>query len=658
MAFSGTDYITIISSTLPSGASTETKQDTGNTSLASIDSKLTSPITVGSAQGATTSGIIGPLVQAAATSTAPTYSTGTTNPLSLSLTGGLRTDPPNDLTTGNSIGLLNGTVTFAINGLTTTLFKVTGTFVGTIIIEGSNDLFVTAGQQLQFMIEPAAWTQSNQVISQTTLAGYYRVLNPAGYPRIRARMSAYTSGSVTIVWSGSVGQSASTVVNSDPFNFNSQIVGNVASGAADTIGYNNVNPVKIGGKYNAALPTFTDGNRGDVQIDINGRLITSTEQAQGSTTSGQRGGLVQGAVTTAAPSYTTAQTSPLSLTTAGSLRADMASVGGTALALGQTTMAASIPVTLASNQSALAVSNATSSNFNAEVEGQAASGAAKAGNPVQVGGVFNTTQPTVTNGQAVEAQSTARGAIIVATGTDAFAVNATQTTNPWIVAGAAASGASKSGNPVQTGAVFNTTQPTVTTGQAVESQATARGAQIVATGVDTFTATGPTITKGTQGSTGYTVQDLHDAGRTHINYYAVAAAAGTTTTETAITLTKSSGTAATSTGTSFVITSGKKYRITHLSVATRGNSTATIQTTTFNFRINTAGAVTTSSTPIVFAARSATPATASAWDRYIIPIPDGFEITGDGTLQFGFTAAATYTTNAPTWDVSIIGYEY
>lgn len=44
--------------------------------------------------------------------------------------------------------------------------------------------------------------------------------------------------------------------------------------------------------------------------------------AQGSTTSGQSGSLVQGAVTTSAPSYTTAQTSPLSLTTSGALRVD------------------------------------------------------------------------------------------------------------------------------------------------------------------------------------------------------------------------------------------------------------------------------------------------------------------------------------------------
>lgn len=48
--------------------------------------------------------------------------------------------------------------------------------------------------------------------------------------------------------------------------------------------------------------------------------------AQGSTTSGQSGALVQGAVTTSAPTYTTAQTSPLSLTTAGALRVDGSAV--------------------------------------------------------------------------------------------------------------------------------------------------------------------------------------------------------------------------------------------------------------------------------------------------------------------------------------------
>lgn len=94
------------------------------------------------------------------------------------------------------------------------------------------------------------------------------------------------------------------------------VVGNVASAVADS-----GNPVKIGGKYNSTPPTFTDGNRGDLQLSAAGELkVVGTGVAQGSTTSGQTGSLVMGAVTTAAPLYTTAQSSPVSLDTAGNTR--------------------------------------------------------------------------------------------------------------------------------------------------------------------------------------------------------------------------------------------------------------------------------------------------------------------------------------------------
>lgn len=166
------------------------------------------------------------------------------------------------------------------------------------------------------------------------------------------------------------------------------------------------------------------------------------------------------------------------------------------------------------------------------------------------------------------------------------------------------------------------------------------------------------LTKGAQGATGVSTQDLKDAGRTAVVFSATAAAAGATTVETAITLVKSAGTGATSSAASFVVTSGKRFRITSITVATRGNAVATAQATTFNLRINTGGAVTTSSTPIILSARCANAATANAYDRFSIPIPDGLEILGDGTLQIGITAAATFVTNAPTWDVLIAGFEY
>jgi hypothetical protein len=61
------------------------------------------------------------------------------------------------------------------------------------------------------------------------------------------------------------------------------------------------------------------GSASGTAIPVSG-TVTAGGLAQGSTTSGQTGTLVQGAVTTSNPTYTTAQTDPLSLDTSGRLR--------------------------------------------------------------------------------------------------------------------------------------------------------------------------------------------------------------------------------------------------------------------------------------------------------------------------------------------------
>jgi hypothetical protein len=75
--------------------------------------------------------------------------------------------------------------------------------------------------------------------------------------------------------------------------------------------------------------TANIGTSGSLALDAS---VTALQVAQASTTSGQKGNLVQGAVTTSAPSYTTAQTDPLSLNTSGGLRVDLAQVAGAAAA--------------------------------------------------------------------------------------------------------------------------------------------------------------------------------------------------------------------------------------------------------------------------------------------------------------------------------------
>ena len=46
-----------------------------------------------------------------------------------------------------------------------------------------------------------------------------------------------------------------------------EVQGDIAANAADS-----GNPVKVGGKYNATPPTLDDGDRGDVELDVNGNL--------------------------------------------------------------------------------------------------------------------------------------------------------------------------------------------------------------------------------------------------------------------------------------------------------------------------------------------------------------------------------------------------
>lgn len=88
----------------------------------------------------------------------------------------------------------------------------------------------------------------------------------------------------------------------------------------------------VQGAVTTAAPTYTTGQTSPLSLDTSGQLrITGTVSAggvaQGSTTSGQTGNLIQGAVTTASPSYTTAQTSPLSLDTSGNLRVNVVTGG-------------------------------------------------------------------------------------------------------------------------------------------------------------------------------------------------------------------------------------------------------------------------------------------------------------------------------------------
>lgn len=167
-----------------------------------------------------------------------------------------------------------------------------------------------------------------------------------------------------------------------------------------------------------------------------------------------------------------------------------------------------------------------------------------------------------------------------------------------------------------------------------------------------------TSAKGVQPDNGQyaPVQAAKDSGRTPVTFTASNVTAPASGAAALISLTRQAGVAAGSAATTHLLTNGKRLRITNIIVSTRGHNTATAQQCIFHLRTN-AGAVATGSTAVI-TLRSGTPSQSLGWDRCAMDLTDGYEFLGDGTQQIGMTITPTFTTNAPTYDVTIIGYEY
>lgn len=177
---------------------------------------------------------------------------------------------------------------------------------------------------------------------------------------------------------------------------------------------------------------------------------------------------------------------------------------------------------------------------------------------------------------------------------------------------------------------------------------------------NTVSVVPPTLTKGTQGATGFSTQNLKDAGRVNIMW--TAEVAGAATTEGLLTVTESRDGAATTTFTSKVVTNAKRLRITSLQIAieTLGSGTAP-QRVYLRLRFNTAGAVTTAS-PLQGSWECVNNAAiVKSGATFAADFPDGVEFAGDGTKQIGFTVTFpdwVTTTATVQAKLTITAFEY
>lgn len=180
--------------------------------------------------------------------------------------------------------------------------------------------------------------------------------------------------------------------------------------------------------------------------------------------------------------------------------------------------------------------------------------------------------------------------------------------------------------------------------------------QGVASGVAT-PVVAPAITKGTQSATGFTTQDLKDAGRsiTILNADGVTPA----NTDTVLTFDKNIAGTVTTGQTAYTITSGKILRIQNVTWSFTDSSATAVRVRAY-LRYNTGGGCVAGSGK-VFSCEVASPGlgTSAANEGNAVcamPIPDGLEITGDGTKSICLSAIASSA--AGTLTATVVGYEY
>lgn len=370
-------------------------------------------------QGSLTLGQSGPLVQGAVSTADPSYSDGETRPLSLTTAGLLRVALD---ASGITIGTVNqGSPNTLANGWPVKITDGTDLALvsssGALMVDGTGGTFPISGT-----------VTVNQGTSPWVVSGTVAATQSGTWTT--GRTWTLSSGTDSVAVTGSV-----------------TVSGTVAATQSGTWNINNISGT-------VSLPTGAATEASLVKLTL----------TQGSLTSGQSGPLSQGAVTTAAPSYTTAQTSPLSLTTSGLLRVDASgtSISGTVTAnqgtspwvVGQST-AASLNATVVGTGT-FAVQAAQSGTWNiTNISGtislptgaatettlaklplaQGSTTSGQSGPLVQ--GAVTTAAPSYTTAQTSPLSLTTSGALRVdGTGSTqpiSGTVTANQGTSPWVV---------------------------------------------------------------------------------------------------------------------------------------------------------------------------------------------------------------------------------
>lgn len=168
-----------------------------------------------------------------------------------------------DIVSTGSLSAAGNVLTLEIRNSSGALANVSGTWAGTIVFEGSNDGFVTS--QNAAMFTPSAGV----ITAGVTTNGYYRFVAVSGFTQIRARMSAYTSGSAIVVLSASIGTGLAPTVSINYASMlgTSKLIGFDGATIADIDLIDGKRRLYTVAQVTVEAPVFTvPGNIGDLYI--------------------------------------------------------------------------------------------------------------------------------------------------------------------------------------------------------------------------------------------------------------------------------------------------------------------------------------------------------------------------------------------------------
>jgi hypothetical protein len=431
-----TQPVSAASLPLPSGAATAALQPTN------------------AGQGSTTSGQTGPLVQGAVTTAAPTYTNGTTSPLSITVAGAIRVD--------------GSAATQPVSG--TVAATQSGTWNQRLQDGSGNAISSDARGSARPLAVEILDASGNQITSFGAGSG----------PSFG---SAFPSTGTA------VGAKDSAGVNMQPLNLN-------ASGALKVDGSATTQPVS-GTFWQATQPvsgTFWQATQpvSAASLPLPSGASTAANQptnaAIGSTTSGQTGNLSLGAVTTSAPGYVNGQSDPLSLTTTGALRVDgsavtqpisgSVSISGTVAATQSgtwniTNISGTVSLPTGAATSALQPTNAALGSTTSGQTGNLAFGAVTTGAPAYTTAQSNALSLTTAGALRTDASATTQpvsGTVTASQGgTWTVQPGNTANTTPWLTSinqgGNTASVTASSALKVDNSAVTQPVSGTVTANQ-------------------------------------------------------------------------------------------------------------------------------------------------------------------------------------------------